>query len=218
VDKAKVVASAAVSTPAAPAVIATPAGAWQSPAPQNVIARSEATWQSPAPATPQLETYKPFDLDAAVGSAEEAIRRDGQAVAPLSRAYYFYPAIVNFDLRVVPRQLRVSESKRLVDKGLELFTDGFKSYTKLAKPPTPAQAQNARGYMLQLKKDYEKANNLTCSDRTFDELKNILSYFNDLYAAQDGLTQLDGKTIDWSIYGDSFFGPTQVGWDYARML
>jgi len=45
-----------------------------------------------------------------------------------------------------------------------------------------------------------------------------VAYFNDLYTAQDGLNQLTDKTVDWSIYGSGAFTPTQVGWDYAKLL
>jgi len=72
--------------------------------------------------------------------------------------------------------------------------------------------------MFQLKKDYEKANNLLCSEKTFDDLRNLVAYFNDLYTAQDGLNQLTDITVDWSIYGSGAFTPTQVGWDYAKLL
>jgi len=169
------------------------------------------------PAAP-VDNYVPVDLDAAVGSAEESCRKDGQEVTPISRAFYFYPQVTRFDLREVPRQERIGEAKRLIDKAIELFVEAFKFQTKLLKPPTPAEANNYHAYMLKLKKDYEKANNLTCSDKTFEELRNLVSYFNELYAAQDGLNQLSGKTVDWSIYGSGAYTPTQVGWDYVKLL
>jgi hypothetical protein len=121
-------------------------------------------------------------------------------------------------MRDVPRQLRIGEAKRFVDKGVELFTEAFKFHTRLDAPPTPAQAANQHSYMFQLKKDYEKANNLLCSDKTFEDLRNLVAYFNDLYTAQDGLNRLTDKTVDWSIYGSGSFTPTQVGWDYAKLL
>jgi len=175
---------------------------------------------TPAPAIPAapVDNYLPVDLDAALGSAEESCRKDSQEVTPVSRAFYFYPIVTRFDLREVPREKRIDEAKRLVDKAIELFTEAFKFQTKLPKPPTPAEANSYHAYMLKLKKDYEKANNLTCSDKTFEELRNLISYFNDLSSARDGLAQLSGKTVDWSIYGSGAFTPTQVGWDYVRLL
>ena len=167
---------------------------------------------------PTAPAYVPFDIDAAVGAAEEACRRDGVEVNPISRAFYFYPQVTRFDLREVPRTERISEAKRLIDKVVELFCEAFKFQTKLPKPPTQAEAANYHGYMLKLKKDYEKANNLTCSDETFEQLRNLVSYFNDIYTAQDGLTQLVGKTVDFSIYGTGAYTPTQVGWDYVKLL
>ncbi len=169
------------------------------------------------PAAP-ADNYLPLDLDAAVGAAEESCRKDGVEVTPISRAFYFYPQVTSFDLREVPREKRICEAKRLVDKAVELFSEAFKFQTRLSKPPTRAEAVDYHAYMLKLKKEYEKANNLTCSDRTFEELRNLVSYFNELYNAQDGLAQLSGKTVDWSIYGSGAFTPTQVGWDYVRLL
>ena len=169
------------------------------------------------PAAPVVN-YNPVDLDAAVGSAEESCRKDGVEVTPVSRAFYFYPQVTRFDLREVPREKRICEAKRLIDKAVELFSEAFKYQTKLPKPPTLAEANNYHAYLLKLKKDYEKANGLTCSDKTFDELRNLISYFNELYNAQDGLAQLSGKTVDWSIYSGKSYSPTQVGWDYVKLL
>ena len=187
----------------------------QSPKAESAAAQQPAA--APCiPAAP-VDNYIPLDLDSAVGSAEESCRRDAVEVTPVSRAFYFYPIVTRFDLRDVPREKRVDEAKRLVDKAVELFVEAFKFQTKLPRPPTPAEAVNYHGYMLKLKKDYEKANNLTCSDKTFEELRNLISYFNDLYTARDGLAQLSGKTVDWSIYGSGAFTPTQVGWDYVKL-
>ena len=167
---------------------------------------------------PAPSAYVPLDIDAVIGAAEERARKDGVEVTPLSRAYYFYPYMTSFDLREVPRAERLTEAKRLVDKSVALFIEAFKYQTKLPKPPTPAEAANYHAYMLKLKKDYEKANGLTCSDSTFEHLRSTVSYFNELYSAQDGLSQLSGKTVDWSIYGSGSFTPTQVGWDYVKLL
>jgi hypothetical protein len=167
---------------------------------------------------PTPSSYVPFDIGAAVGAAEEQCRKDGVEVTPISRAFYFYPVVTRFDLREIPRTERLSEAKRLVDKVVDLFCEAFKFQTKLLTPPTPAEAANYHAYMLKLKNDYAKANNLTCSDETFEQLRNLISYFNDIYMAQDGLAQLTGKTVDWSIYGRGAYTPTQVGWDYAKLL
>jgi hypothetical protein len=167
---------------------------------------------------PAVPPYTPFDIGAAVGAAEEQCRKDGVEVNPISRAFYFYPFVTRFDLREVPRTERVSEAKRLVDKAVDLFCEAFKHQTKLPKPPTQLEAASYHTYMSKLKKDYEKANGLTCSDTTFEQLRNLISYFNEIYAAQDGLAQLQGKTVDFSIYGSGAYTPTQVGWDYVKLL
>jgi len=180
--------------------------------------------EQPAAAQPvqaAVETYKPVDLDVMVGSAEAAIKKDGMVVDPLNRAVYTWPLVTNFDLRAVPRQYRISESKRLVQKALDLFTEAFKWYTKLDTVPTPAQAANRNSFMLELKKAFERANNMLCSNKTFEELRYLLGDFNNIYTAIEGLDQLEGKTIDWSIYGEAGnagYGPLQVGWDYAKLL
>jgi len=84
-----------------------------------------------------------------------------------------------------------------------------------------AQSANRNAFMLDLKKAYEKANNMLCSNKTFEELRYMVGDFNDLYTALEGLNQLEGKTVDWSIYGEAGnagYGPLQVGWDYAKLL
>jgi hypothetical protein len=167
---------------------------------------------------PAAAPYIPFDIGAAVGAAEEQCRKDGVEVNPISRAFYFYPQVTRFDLREVTRTERVSEAKRLVDKSVDLFCEAFKYQTKLPKPPTQVEAASYHTYMAKLKKEYEKANGLTCSDTTFEQLRNLISYFNEIYAAQDGLAQLVGKTVDFSIYGSGAYTPTQVGWDYVKLL
>lgn len=162
--------------------------------------------------------YKASDLDAMIQVAEKQIQKDNEQVSPVSRAYYFYPMIAHFDLREVPRQYRIEESKRLVDKGLELFTEAFKFSTKLETVPTMLQSASLNTYMFELKKAVEKANNQVCSGQTFEHLRSMVTYFHELYEAQYGLKQLDGKTIDWSLYGGGSFTPTQVGWDFAKLI
>jgi hypothetical protein len=188
------------------------------PSPKGDSAPAQQPAVAPVMPAAPVDNYTPFDIDAAVGVSEESCRKDGVEVTPISRAFYYYPLITSFDLREVPKAKRICEAKRLVDKAVELFSEAFKYQTKLPKPPTLAEANNYHAYLLKLKKDYEKANNLTCSDKTFDELRNLISYFNELYNAQDGLAQLSGKTVDWSIYSGKSYSPTQVGWDYVKLL
>jgi hypothetical protein len=192
-----------------------PAAGSGSTPPQLPAPRLNPAALATAPAAPP---YVPFDIGAAIGAAEEQCRKDGVEVNPISRAFYFYPMVTRFDLREVPRTERVSEAKRLVDKAVDLFCEAFKHQTKLPKPPTQVEAASYHTYMAKLKKDYEKANGLTCSDTTFEQLRNLISYFNEIYAAQDGLAQLVGKTVDFSIYGSGAYTPTQVGWDYVKLL
>jgi hypothetical protein len=163
------------------------------------------------------QPYKMVDLEGMINAAEAQIKKDGMVVDPMKRAFYAYPLVANFDLRPVPREFRVPQAIALVDTVMELFKEAFLWYTKLPKVPTFAQANNYHTYLLQLKKDFEKANNQVCSSQSFEQLRGILSYFDDLYKAQDGLKQLEGKTIDWSLYGAQC-GPLQIGWDYAKLI
>ena len=220
IDKEKVKLSALAGF--SPVIARSPQATKQSAANSTSPKTESAAVPQPAvtpymPSAP-VDNYVPVDLGAAVGSAEESCRKDGVEVTPISRAFYFFPLVTRFDLRELPRDKRISEAKRLVDKAVELFSEAFKYQTKLPKPPTQAEAANYHGYMLKLKKDYEKANGLTCSDTTFEQLRNLVSYFNDIYTTQDGLSQLSGKTVDWSIYGGGAYTPTQVGWDYVKLL
>jgi DNA-binding cell septation regulator SpoVG len=188
----------------------------QSPKGVSVAAQQPASTPY-IPAAP-VDDYVPVDLDKMVAAANQNCRNDAVSVTPISTAYYFYPFMCNFDLRDVPREKRISEAKRCVDKCVDLFIEAFKYQTKLPKPPTPAEAASYHAYLGKLKKDYEKANNLTCSNKSFEDLRSLISYFNDLYTAQEGLAQLAGKTVDWSNYGAGSFTPTQVGWDYVKLL
>jgi len=132
IDKQKVI--------IAPKIAALQSEAKPSPKGDSVAAQQPAVTPY-IPAAP-VDNYVPVDLNAAVGAAEESCRKDGQEVTPISRAFYYYPLITNFDLREVPRDRRVSEAKRLVDKAVELFVEAFKFQTKLPKPPTLALANN----------------------------------------------------------------------------
>jgi len=171
------------------------------------------------PSVPEAPAYKPVDLDAYVVAAKHSIAPGEPTPDTLGLAYKFYaPILVTFDLREVPREYRVSESKRMLGKALELFTAGYLWYTKLPAPPTSAQASNVTAYMATLKKDYEKANNVPCSNKTFDELKSVVRFFADLYEASDGVGKLEGKTIDWSIFGGSEYTPLMLGWNYAKLI
>jgi DNA-binding cell septation regulator SpoVG len=205
IDKEKVKTTAFIAPPKANGAASLPAAA------PRVNPAALATAPAAAP-------YIPFDIGAAIGAAEEQCRKDGVEVTPISRAFYFYPFVTRFDLREVTRTERLSEAKRLVDKAVDLFCEAFKFQTKLPKPPTPLEAASYHAYMAKLKKEYEKVNGLTCTDTTFEQLRNLISYFNDIYTAQDGLAQLQGKTVDFSIYGSGPFTPTQVGWDYVKLL
>lgn len=203
IEAKKEVALAVAAAPITPVPTAVPT---QVPAPAV---------SSIAPAAEQQPQYKPVDVEAMVNAVEDGIRRDGLTVTDLNRAFYFYPKAANFDLRPVPRANRVEEATRITAKCLDLFKAGWKWYTKI-DVPTPDQCANPHVAMLSIKKAFEVAAGVTCSNQTFEELKNLIGYFNDLYSAMVGLEQLKGKIIDWSVYGGSTFGPFQVGWDYAK--
>jgi DNA-binding cell septation regulator SpoVG len=174
-----------------------------------------------APATEVQDTYRPADLDGMVAAATVLAQRDGLKVTPLNTAFYFYPYVTSFDLREVPRGKRIEESLRLANKGLDLYKEAWLWYTKLPTVPDKAKALDPHASMQAIKEEFEKMAGVVCSNQTFEELKDMLGYFKDFYTAIDGLNQLKGKTIDWSIYGsagNNRFGPLQVGWDYAKLL
>lgn len=90
----------------------------QEASPKDDSAPVEQPAVAPIVQAAPVETYKPIDLDAYVAAAEESVKADGLIVDPLTRATYFWPCMTNFDLRPVPRQFRISESKRLYRKHL----------------------------------------------------------------------------------------------------
>ena len=46
----------------------------------------------------------------------------------------------------------------------------------------------------------------------------LLGYYNNVYSALAGIETLEDKTVDWSVFGDSKFGPTMVGWEAANLV
>ena len=166
---------------------------------------------------PQNEDYVPINMDDLINKAKNDIASGQTPLNDLNLAIYFKQEMVDLDGRTIPKDFRIAEFTRLVDKSLELFGVGFTSYTNIKTPPSAEQVAQPMIYYSQVKKDYIEANHLPCGSRTFENLKRIISEFNELYQAQFGLQQLAGKVCDWSIYGGGNFGPQQAGMDWVEL-
>lgn len=169
-------------------------------------------------------SYKPVDLDALVATCEARIKQDHLKITPLTRATYFWPLMANYDMRDVPAELRVSEAKRLVGKALELHTASFKWFTLITDIPTPEEVADWNNYETVLKKKYAAAHHIPCCPaNVVAGLKHMVQDFNDLYVAGSGLNELDkaqkaGKALRWKMYGNSIYGPIQIGWDWKELI
>ena len=171
------------------------------------------------PGFPAAEDYAPINIDDLIAQAEARIKKNGGTVSDLARAYNFTDLAKYIDCFTIPKEYRIVELIRLCSKCVALFTTAFISYTKIPTPPTPEQAREYYKYQGQLKEDYMAANNLPCGHRTFEELKSLIEVFNELYSAQYGLTQENGKVCDWSIYGTggTTHGFVEVGQDWVEL-
>ena len=152
-------------------------------------------------------SYKPVDLDALVATCESVIIQVHLKITPLTKATYFWPLMANYNMRVVPAELRVGEARILVGKALDLHTAAFKWFTLIQDIPTPEEVADWNNYETILKEKYAAAHHLACCPASVVAgLKRIVQDFNDLYVAGSGLNELDkaqkaGKTLRWGMYG-----------------
>jgi hypothetical protein len=134
----------------------------------------------------------------------------------LGAAYEFYDNMQNFDLKRVQPKERVKQATEFVHKSKQLFQEAFVGYTGI---PVPADAVLANKAMARysVKKDYEKANSIECSGKTFIEINNLLGYLDDFITIQQGLDLIgtESENLNWNTLGQ--VNPPAVGM-YAGAL
>ena len=145
-------------------------------------------------------TCKPADLDGMVAAAKVQIKSDGKSADPLTLATYCWTPIAFCDLRDFHPECRVREAKRLVQKGFDLESDGFKDNTNIKNVPTKENAAKRITYITTLEKEYAAANDLRCCPREMaGPLRDMLGRFDDLYTAIDGLQILDSAQAEGAV-------------------
>ena len=156
------------------------------------------------------------DIDLMLQAVEAGLISDGITSGPVIKAERFYDAVAAYDMRTVPRETRLATAKALMGKVKELDVEAWSKKINIAIP-TPEQCAQKTRFMYQFKKDYEKANGISCGDAPYTLLSSLLGYFNNMYEAQAGLDQLTG-TVDWSSFGNSQYSAQMVGWHYANLI
>jgi len=120
----------------------------------------------------------------------------------LSAAYAFYNRMLDFDLLKVQPKMRVQQATEWIKKCEDLFFKGWKYYTQLEVPPMAEFANKAK-VMFKVKQDYEKANNMVCSNKTFDEILNLIGMIDDFQMWDQGLDLVgtNSEGLDWGTFG-----------------
>lgn len=168
-------------------------------APATVAPVTQATAQGTA------TIYQYADVEAMANNIKAKFKDDA-----LGAAYEFYRVMVNFDLKAVQPKERVNQAKDFVRKSKAMFQDAFTKFTGLAVPSDSVLANKAMARYA-VKKDYEKANNLVCSGKAFDEINNLLGYLDDFITIEQGLDMLgsESENLNWGTLGQ--VNPMAVG-------
>lgn len=176
-------------------------------APTAPLAAFKPSVAAPGPAAVKPATiYQYADVD---GIAKEIAAKYPND--PLKAAYTFYATMNGFDLRLVQPKDRVKQAKEFIAKAKELFWDSFKKYTGL-EPPTDAELSNLYTVSYKIKKDYEKANGLVCSGKTFEEINALLGSMDDFlgYNKAFALIGDESENLDWSTFTGRGYSPLDV--------
>ena len=144
-----------------------------------------------APVNPNLDPVILYQY-ADVNEVAKKIKAMYPETDALSPAYAFYRETQGYDLNRVQPDDRVKQAKEFVYMSQKLFNDGFKTYTKL-EPPTLAELTNRPALLVKIKRDYEKANNLTCSGKTFEEINVLLGMMDDFVNFDKGFKLLGNQ-------------------------
>lgn len=176
-------------------------------APAAPLMASKPVAVTPAmPAVKPTTIYQYADVDGIAKEIEAKYPND-----PLKVAYTFYSTMNGFDLRLVQPKDRVKQSKEFIQKAKALFWDSFKKFTGL-EPPTDGELANIYTVSYKIKKDYEKANGLVCSGKTFDEINSLLGAMDDFikYDKAFALIGDESENLDWSTFSGRGYSPLDV--------
>lgn len=145
------------------------------------------------PVTPE-SVYIYADVNAIADKIKNSYKADNV----LDPAYEFYRQTNMFELSRVRAEDRVKQSKEFVDKSNQLFGEAFVKYTNLPLP-TLSELTNRPALLFKLKRDYEKANNLGCSGKTFTELNMLLGFMDDFVNYYKGFDLIgkESASLNW---------------------
>jgi hypothetical protein len=160
--------------------------------------------QSTEPVTPAI-SYTYIDAN------ELKARYESKYSSPMDRAYQFRAAVLNIDLRRCSPSDRVRQSKEMKEASKALFNEAFVKYTGGSAVPTTAELGNIHVLGLRVKQDYEKINNIVCSNKTFEELKALINTMEDFVRMDQGealIGNSDSASLNWKgTFGESGMRP-----------
>lgn len=146
--------------------------------------------QSDPPASPVVYQYT--DADALELSVIEKLKK-ANALTDLNLAFEYRVAIGSVPVNKVIEKDRVRQARELIDKSRCLFEKAFVSYTGQTAPSL-ADLSNLGILFFKIKKEYERANNIVCSNKTFEEIKSLLNFMDDYVRLDAGLIMLEQAT------------------------
>lgn len=168
----------------------------ESPKAESASVQQPAVAQSTPAAAPKVEEpvalYTYADVNNIYAELKKKYGDDELAIA-----YAFYREAQMFNLASVQPKSRLKQATEFIQMAQLLFFAAFKWYTKLECPPL-AEFANTPKLMARIKNDYEKANNLVCSNKAYDEIKQLIGFINDFIQLNNGLELIGAQVdLDW---------------------
>ena len=164
--------------------------------------------------------YSMADAEAMASDVEAELKRQN-AFTPVALAYAFRSKVLNFDISNVRPSDRVKQAEELVRKSKELFDKAIEDYTG-SPAPTWEEYSNLPKLQFRYKRDYEKANNLPCSNRTMEEINALLNTMEDFVRYKAGRQLIGNTPSETLLWYNIMAGGRQVNsfdvFEYAGSL
>lgn len=163
-----------------------------------------------------------IEIEEMLAQVREAVKQDKSHCPDLDIAQKFLGKVKEYDLRLVKKDKRVSESILAVNKALDLYGTAFKSYTLLNELPTREDVKNRHQYIEDLQWKFAVAHHIyACSKKDREGLTATILNFKEIFETQDGLDKLDKHErevgpIEWEkAFAHERYTPTLIGrfWD-----
>ena len=164
--------------------------------------------------------YSMADADIMASEAEFELEKQN-AFTPIALAYAFRSKVLNFDIANVRPSDRVKQAEELVRKAKELFDKAIEDYTG-STAPTWEEYANIPRLQFRYKRDYEKAHNLPCSNRTMEEINSLLNTMEDFVRYKAGRELIGNTPSEALLWNNIMAGGRQVNafdvFEYAGSL